>query len=109
MDSMISGLVKNARHVAAQDGSYEFYAFDVVSERGTTFACQMWPDDPDYPEVVRFGQGLKNHTVGCVIDSYSVGKRTFRDGTTQPQVRFRVTEFADYGIIRNGQQNQKSA
>ena len=109
MDSMISGLVKNARHVAAQDGSYEFYAFDVVSERGTTFACQMWPDDPDYPEVVRFGQGLKNHTVSAVIDSYSVGTRTFRDGTSQPQVRFRVTEFADYGIIRNGQHGQKSA
>jgi hypothetical protein len=55
MDSMVAGKVKNARHVRAQDGSYEFYAFDVVSESGTTFACQMWPDDPDFAAVVQFG------------------------------------------------------
>lgn len=105
MDSTISGLVKNARHVAAQDGSYEFYAFDVVSERGTTFACQMWPDDPDYQTAVQFGQSLKGHTVSVVIDAYSVGTRTFRDGTSQPQVRFRVTDFSDYGVVRNGKKS----
>lgn len=102
MDSMIAGKVKSARHVVAQDGSYEFYAFDVVSESGTTFACQMWPDDPDYAKVVPFGQSLKGHGVSVVIDSYSIGTRRFKDGSESPQVRFRVTNFNDYGRAAAG-------
>lgn len=102
MDSMIAGKVKNARHVQAQDGSYEFYAFDVASESGTTFACQMWPDDPDYANVVQNGASLKGHSVSVVIDSYSIGTRNFKDGTSSPQVRFRVTNFNDYGRAASG-------
>lgn len=99
MDSMIAGKVKSARHIAAQDKSYEFYAFDVVSESGTTFACQMWPDDPDYAAVVQFGQSLKGHAVSCVIDSYSIGTRRLKDGSETPQVRFRVTNFTSHGRV----------
>lgn len=97
-DSELTGFVTSARDITSQDGSFSFLAIDIVTERGTTYACQVWEKDPEYLRIGPSIQALENHKVQVSILGMSVGKRVMKDKSEQLQARFRITNVRDLGL-----------
>jgi hypothetical protein len=97
-ESVLVGTVTSARTIAADDGTYNFHAIDIVTGRGVTYACQVWDNDPQFVQLGAVLEGLVDHKVQVRLIGLSVGKRKLKDGTEQPQARFRITDVHDLGL-----------
>ena len=102
MGATLVGVVNSARVIADPNGAYNFYALDLITERGTTAACQVWNNDPTYQKLIDTGEQLVNHKVKVSITNYNIGWRELKKGGEKvPQIRFRVTNVRDLGIPAN--------
>jgi hypothetical protein len=93
----LKGTVKFARAIDITTKKNEkmvLLQLEVVDELGTTYSCQMWPDDPQHTELVPMIDQLRRQRVQLDIASYSVRIREFKDGTKRPQVSFIMTNVA---------------
>lgn len=97
-DSELIGFVTSARDITSQDGSFGFLAIDIVTERGATYACQVWDKDPEYVRLGPVVASLVDHKVQVSVLGMSVGKRTMKDKSEQLQARFRITNIRDLGL-----------
>lgn len=97
-ESVLAGTITSARTIAADDGAYTFHAIDIVTSRGVTYACQMWDNDPQFVQLGAELEGLVDHKVQVRLVGLSMGKRKLKDGTEQPQARFRITDVRDLGL-----------
>lgn len=89
------GTVKGggAYNVKGRDGSQkQMVSFSVVDSLGTTYPCQMWPDDPQCAELAQVIGNMRRQRVQFSIAGYTVRMRKFQDGTEKPQVNFIVSE-----------------
>lgn len=67
-------------------------SFVVIDEMGTSFPCQMWPDDPQHPQLLPVIGNARRQPVQCLVSSYSLRMRKFKDGRAeQPQINFIVS------------------
>src|SRR5581483_10522312 len=98
MGFTLTGIVNSARPIVAEDNSYQFYAFDLVTSRGGRVACQVMGNDPQYPNLLDTGEQLVNHKVKVAVSTYSTSTYTQKDGKEVKQVRFRVTNVRDLGL-----------
>jgi hypothetical protein len=97
-DSELTGFVTSARDITSQDGSFSFLAIDIVTERGATYACQIWEKDPEYLRLGPVVSSLVDHKVQVSVLSMNVGKRVMKDRSEQLQARFRITNVRDLGL-----------
>jgi len=98
MGMAVVGTVMSARPIVADDNSYAFYALDLDIGRGTTAACQVWNNDPQYQKLFDGGEVLVNHRVKVSVVNYSIGKRKNKQGEEYSQLRYRVTNVRDLGL-----------
>jgi hypothetical protein len=69
-------------------------SFVVVDEMGTSYPCQMWPDDPQHEQLIQVIGNARRHPVRCLVSSYSLRMREFKDGRpSQPQINFIVSNI----------------
>jgi hypothetical protein len=89
----ILGTIKSggAYEVNGKKGKQIMISFNVVDELGNTFACQMWPDDPQHAQLAQQIDQLRRHHIQCEVAGYTVRMRKFADGTEKPQANFVVT------------------
>jgi hypothetical protein len=98
-----SGTVKNGGvyDVGGKDGSRkQLISFTVVDEVGNSFACQMWPDDPQHAQLAQVIPNARRQPVQFEVAGYTVRMRSFKDGRPDaPQANFIVTnvQFPRYG------------
>lgn len=97
-ENELVGVVTSARPIAAQDGSYQFLAIDIITGRGVTYACQVWGDDPQYVALGPIVEQFVDHKVAVSVVGCSVGLRTMKDNSQQLQARFRITNVRDLGV-----------
>lgn len=90
----LTGIVTNARAVM----DFGFLAIDIVTSRGTTYACQVW--ESDYNEYAKWGEveKLVNHKVKVTVVDATVGNRKQKDGSVALQARFKITNIRDLGF-----------
>lgn len=88
-----SGTVK-AGGVRRGDGTKKpFISFTAVDELGTSFPCQMWPDDPQFDDLAALmDRGVRRQPVQLLVSSYTLRERTFPDGHTDAQINFVVSD-----------------
>lgn len=102
MGMTLAGTVKNggAYNVKGKDGSQRvMISFNVADELGNTFSCQMWPDDPQHPDLVNIIAQMRRQPVQMVVVGYTVRMREFKDGSpSKPQANFIVSNvvFPNY-------------
>ncbi len=98
-----SGTVKNGGvyTVGGNDGSQkQLISFNVVDEVGNSYACQMWPDDPQHAQLASVIQSARRQPIQFEVAGYTVRMRKFKDGRPDaPQANFIVTnvQFPRYG------------
>jgi len=69
--------------------------FTAVDDLGTSFACQMWPDDPKFNEVAAMvDAGVRRSPVQFFVSYYSLRERVMPDGSKNPQLNFVVSDVA---------------
>ncbi len=96
-----TGTVKNggAYNVQGKDGSQKIMiSFTVADEIGNTFACQMWPDDPQHQQLSSMIANMRRQPIQFDVAGYTSRLRKFQDGHEAPQTNFVVTNvrFANY-------------
>jgi len=94
----LTGIVTSARPIVAEDNSYGFYAMNLALQRGGFAECQVWNNDPLFKLLVEGGESLLNHKVKASVVTYSAGERKMKDGSVQPQARFRINKVEDLGL-----------
>ncbi len=76
-------------------------SFSVVDELGTAYPCQMWPDDPQHEQLAQVIGGARRYPVSCLVSSYSLRMRKFKDGRPdQPQINFVVSSVTIPNLIQ---------
>ncbi|GCF08092.1 hypothetical protein [Dictyobacter arantiisoli] len=91
------GTVKNGGvfDVKGKDGSSkQLISFTSVDALGNTLSCQMWPDDPQHAQLAPVIASARRQRVQFEIAGYSVRMRVFKDGRTEPQANFIVTNVS---------------
>lgn len=95
----LTGVVRGARHIQDKDGKYEFLSFDIVTVMGVTYACQMWPDDPQFVPLASTLPSLVSHRVTVNLLDWSFSRREYQGKMTM-QVRFRIGNLRDLGLMQ---------
>lgn len=72
----------------------QMISFVAVDETGTSYACQMWPDDPQFPHVAQVIGNARRQQVQFEVAGYTSRLRKFKDGTERPQTNFVVTRVS---------------
>jgi hypothetical protein len=89
MGALLVGKVKWARAVdvtSHKDGTVStLLTWTVIDDNGTSWPCQMWPDDPQHADLLSLIAQMHRQTIQCEMVSYSV---RLRKDTNQPQVNF---------------------
>jgi len=99
MGAVLTGIVRSSRVIGAEDDSYQFLALDIVTERGVAYVCQVWDIEQISDLVGHYGdKPLLDHRVKVTLLNYSIGTRKFKDGSSAPQVRFRISNVRDLGL-----------
>ena len=73
-------------------------SFTAVDERGNSFACQMWPDDPQFPQLAQVIAQARRQQITFEVAGYTSRLRKFQDGREQPQTNFIVTRVSLPGM-----------
>jgi hypothetical protein len=90
--------------IKGKDGSQKpLVSFTAVDEIGNGFACQMWSDDPQQPDLARVIATARRHPVQFEVAGYTVRLRKMKDGTEQPQGNFVVTRVSIPSLGVQGQ------
>jgi hypothetical protein len=78
----------------------DMISFTAVDELGNSYACQMWPDDPQFPQLAQVIGNARRQRVQFEVAGYSSRMRKFQDGQERPQTNFVVTRvlLPDLGI-----------
>jgi hypothetical protein len=98
-ESTLTGVVISARSIMdEQEDKYHFLAFEIATARGTTYACQMWDDDPQYVELGPVVAQLIDHKVQVNVTRQSVRVRMMQDGSRKLQATFHISNLADLGL-----------
>jgi hypothetical protein len=69
-------------------------SFTAVDELGNTYACQMWPDDPQFQQFAQAIPQARRQGIAFEIAAYTSRLRKFKDGSTNPQTNFIVTRVS---------------
>ncbi len=94
---MFTGTVKSggAYQVKGKDGSQKtLVSFVAVDEIGNSFACQMWSDDPQQPDLARVIASARRQPVQFEVAGYTVRMRKMKDGSEHPQGNFVVSRVS---------------
>jgi hypothetical protein len=89
-----SGTVKAGKVNRPTDASKKpMLWFTAVDDLGTTFSCQMWPDDPKFNEVAAILDGdVRRAAVQFLVSYYTLKERVMPDGSKNPQINFVVSD-----------------
>jgi hypothetical protein len=94
MAVVITGTIKNggAYNVNGKRGPQIMISFNVVDEVGNSFACQMWPDDPQHGQLAQVIESARRRPVQCTVAGYTVRMREDQNKQQRPQANFVVTD-----------------
>jgi hypothetical protein len=72
----------------------QMISFTAADEMGNTYACQMWPDDPQFAQLAQVIESARRQQVQFEVAGYTSRLRKFQDGTEKPQTNFIVTHVS---------------
>jgi hypothetical protein len=72
----------------------QMISFTAVDELGNSFACQMWPDDPQFGQLAQVIGQARRQQIHFEVAGYTSRLREFPDGRKQPQTNFVVTRVS---------------
>ncbi len=91
MTATLVGTVKFARDlnitIKKTNEKQKLFAVDIVDRLGTTWACQMWSDNPNQAALLQMVDSLRWQTVQVSLLTYAVRPRDI-NGKTVQQVNF---------------------
>jgi len=102
MGMTLTGTVKNGGAYEVGDKKLVLISFTVADELGNTFACQMWPDNPQHADLARIIGSMRYQPVQLAIVSYTSRLRKMKDGKEVPQTNFIVSNVQFPGFQQNG-------
>lgn len=89
-----------AGSVQRTEGKKPFLWFNAVDEIGTTYACQMWSDDPQFNEVAAvLDSGARRQPVQFLVASFTLRERKIKEQTS-PQLNIVVSDVAFPSLAR---------
>ena len=95
----LTGVVRSARMITDDKGSYEFLSFDIVTVFGVTYACTLWNNDPQYTKLAPVVQQFEQHKITVNIVDWSFNNREY-NGKKSLQARFRISNVRDLGFVQ---------
>lgn len=72
----------------------QMISFTAVDELGNSYACQMWPDDPQFAQLAQAIPSARRQQITFEVAGYTSRMRKFQDGTERPQTNFVVTRVS---------------
>ncbi|HEU5376123.1 MAG TPA: hypothetical protein VFV38_11830 [Ktedonobacteraceae bacterium] len=99
LEATFAGTAKSG-NVGRPDGKKPYIWLNACNELGTTFACRMWSDDPQFSEVAaQVDGGVHHRPVQFLVASYSLNERTFK-GQTNVQLSLNISDVSFPALAR---------